>query len=197
MAGKMGLRAGYRVTFCSGPRATLLHAPNNPIADPSLSTASYGVMVLTGLWVMGSLGVTRGHTGLWGHVGLCTRAPPLGHREPQSPLRKKSIHALHHRPTSPILIPNRSPHAPRPPPSPCRPMSPCPQIPPSPHTLPSPAQHSAPAGCVPHPPQILPCFCAPIAFMPPRPFQPHLCSTPSPAPHTSPAAAAPAPAPCG
>ena len=90
-----------------------------------------------------------------GHVGLWIRVPPLDHRKPQSPLRKKSINALQHHPTSSILTLNCSPHAPRPPMSPCHPMSPHPQVPPLPHTLSSPAQHSVPIVCGPYP-QILP-----------------------------------------
>ena len=100
---------------------------------------------------MWSLAVMPSSMGFWGHVGLWIRAPPLGHREPQSPLRKKSKNAFQHHPTSPILTPNPSPHDPRPSTSPCHPTFPHPQVPPLPHTLPSPAQHSAPAACGPYP----------------------------------------------
>ena len=107
----------------------------------------------------------------------------MGHREPQSPLRKKSINALQHRPTSPTLTPNRSPHAPTPPTSPCHPMSPHPHVPPLPHTLPSPAQHSDPAGCGPYPKSShVPTHPSPQC--PPRHFHPHLCPTPLPALHS-------------
>ena len=107
--------------------------------------------MLTGLWDMWSLGVTRSSVGFWAHVGLLIRAPTLGCRELQSPLRKKSMNALQHHSTSPILTPNRSPRAPRPPTYPCHLTSPHPQVPPVPHTLPSPVKHSAPVGCGPHP----------------------------------------------
>ena len=159
-------------------------------------------MVLTGLWVMWSLGVTRSSMWYWAHVGLWIRAPPLGCREPQSPLRKKSMNALQHYSTSSVLTPNRSPRAPRPPTYPCHVMSLHPQVPPEPHTSPSPVKHSAPAGCGPYP-LILP----KSMFLPlsstihvlirvpqypqclPLHFHPHLCPTPSPAPHSSPAEA--------
>ena len=64
-----------------------------------------------GLWVMWSLGVTPSYVGLWGHMGFWIRTPPLGHREPQSPLRKESINTFQHLPTSPILT-QTPPHVP-------------------------------------------------------------------------------------
>ena len=100
---------------------------------------------------MGSLGLTPSYMAFGAHVGLWIRAPPLGHREPQSPPRKKSTSALQHHPTSSILSANSSPRALIPPTSPCHPTSPHPQVPPVPHTLPSPVKHSAPVGCGPHP----------------------------------------------
>ena len=59
----MSVRGIYRLLTYSGPRATLEYPLNKPGTDPSLPTASYGVMVLTGLWVMWSLGVTRSSVG--------------------------------------------------------------------------------------------------------------------------------------
>ena len=138
--------------------------------------------------------VTWSYMGFWAHVRLPMRAPPLGHREPQSPLRKKSMNARQHHPTSSILTPNRSPRAPRPPTYPCHPTSPHPQVPPVTHTLPPPEKHSAPVGCGPHP-LILPKSSHVLICVPQYPqcqplhFHPHLCLTPSPAPHSSPAEA--------
>ena len=151
-------------------------------------------MVLTGLLDMWSLGVTRSSVGFWPHVALWIRAPPLGHREPQSPLRKKSMNALQHHPTSSILTQNLSPRAHKPPTYPCHPTSPHPQVPPVTHTLPPPEKHSAPVGCGPHP-LILPKSSHVLIRVPQYPqcsplqFHPHICPTPSPAPHSSPAEA--------
>ena len=65
----MSVRGIYRLLKYSGPRATLYYPLNNAGTDLSLPTASYGVMVLTGLWDMCSLVVTWTFLGFWAHVG--------------------------------------------------------------------------------------------------------------------------------
>ena len=64
------------------PQSHPIMSPEQPKNRPITVHSLLWVTVLTGLWVMWSLGVTPSYKGLWGHEGLWIRAPPLGHREP-------------------------------------------------------------------------------------------------------------------